>query len=278
MESDDINKQIQDMRDNANANTNIESVDSQSESNGKTSTININKQWNDANEELLVSIGENAVSYKWMHEKCSKIYNDRDFFASLILVLFGVFLSAKTILDKNSYILDLIRDVFTYCLTAGNIVNSFLKNQQSSILHKSISGKYAELYNDIRQLMTMYRKTRPTANNYINETLKLYDNYILESPDILNSVVREYKRVVDAGVSQPNVANRIQKIKITTERPLGNIFKETSDGIHSSKNINNRNNLQMMSRLNRMNDVTDLEANKMLVYEQTRFNNIVKDS
>jgi hypothetical protein len=282
MEDDnEIQKKIQEIRDKATMNEYIESGESECNSgNNKINLINVNKQWNDANEELLVSIGENAASYRWMHEKCSRIYNNRDYAVSFTLVIFGVILSIKTLIegDKYKYVLEIIMSIFTYLLTVGNIVNSFLNNRQLSISHKSISGKYAELYNDIRQLMTMYRQTRPIANDYINETLKLYDNYILESPDILDSVVKEYKRIVDEGVSQPNVAQRIQRIKVITEKPLGNIFKKVGkEDVVEKRNVNNRNMLQMMSQLNRRNDVTDLEANKMLEYEKNRFNNIVKD-
>ena len=282
-----IQMKIQEMRDDEANKPIVQSIETRDSSecnsgNHKINVININKQWNDANEELLVSIGENAASYRWMHEKCSRIYNNRDYGISSFLVLCGMILSTKTIVDtdRSNNVVDIVMSIFTYLLTLGNIVNSFLNNRQLSLSHKSISGKYAELYNDIRQLMTMYRRTRPIANDYVNETLKLYDNYILESPDILDNVVKEYKRIVDEGVSQPNVASRIQRIKIITEKPLGNIFKKlhnNKSGEVRENDVNNRNMLQTMSQLNRRNDVTDLEANRMLTYERNRFNNMVKD-
>jgi hypothetical protein len=231
----------------------------------KVDVINVNRQWNNANEELIVSIGENAASYKWMHEKCCSIYTHRNQIVSFILVLFGLILSAESIVpETNQQSLDILRRVFTYLITIGNVIQSFLKYQELSVIHKSMGGKYSDLYNDIRQMMTMYRKTRPMANDYINEIIKRYDSLLIEGPEIEGSVVRQYKKIVSDDISQPTLADRIQKIKIISEAPIGNVFKSLNPMGKDSKVPNQTiqsNNLFVLSELTKKrDDITDNEA------------------
>lgn len=232
----------------------------------KKDIINVNRQWNDANEELIVSIGENAASYKWMHEKCFILYSHRNQIVSFTLVLFGVLLSAESLIPTTEeQALDILRRVFTYFITIGNVIQSFLKYQELSVIHRSMAGKYSDLYNDIRQMMTMYRKTRPLANEYINEIIKRYDSLLIEAPEIQKGVVKRYKKIVSDDISQPTLADRIQKIKIISEKPIGNVFKRLHPKGKDSKIPNQTvqsNNLFVLSELTKQrDDITDLEAN-----------------
>jgi hypothetical protein len=40
----------------------------------KLDLIALNNGWNDKNERIIISIGENAASYKWMHERSASYY------------------------------------------------------------------------------------------------------------------------------------------------------------------------------------------------------------
>ena len=40
----------------------------------KADLMRLNNGWNDKNERIIISVGENAASYKWMHEKCANYH------------------------------------------------------------------------------------------------------------------------------------------------------------------------------------------------------------
>lgn len=254
----------------------------------KLDVIELNNYWNDSNEDLIVSIGENAASYKWMHEKASSYYSLRHQIVSFMMVLLTIALSAESIiLTENTETIDIIRSVFTYLVTIVSIFQSFLKYETKAESHKNIALKYSVLYNNIRQVMTMYRKTRPIANDYIQKSIKIYDGLIMESLEIPVKIVSKYKKIVGVDISQPTIADRIQNINIISETPIKSMFKKNETEIPvleptelEMRQINKGSTFDMMRDYNKKriidDDITDAEIMKVksakLRYELERLN------
>lgn len=258
----------------------------------KLDMIELNNSWNDSNEDLIVSVGENAASYKWMHEKSATLYSTRHQVVSFIMVLLTIALSAESIIPtEDTDTLDIVRRILTYMVTIVTIFQSFLKYETKAETHKNIALKYSVLYNDIRQVMTMYRKTRPKANDYIQKYIKQYDNIIMESPEIPQSIISTYKKIVGSDISQPTIADRIQNIQIISEKPISNLFKQqTQTPVLSTsitkatdsemRQVNQGNTFGMMRNFNKgriiEDDITDAEILKVksakLRYELERLN------
>lgn len=57
--------------------------------------------WNDKNERIVISIGENAASYKWMHEKSAIHYALYHRVFGILLIVFSTALSAESILPTD---------------------------------------------------------------------------------------------------------------------------------------------------------------------------------
>jgi hypothetical protein len=200
----------------------------------KIDMMTINNGWNDKNEKIIISLGENASSYKWMHERCASMYKLIHKIFSIILILFSTGLSAESIIpnDPNNTAISVLRRVFTYVITVLSVLQNFLNMEQLSEQHKSAATRYSELYHDIQKQMCLFRRDRDNAMTYLSNALKKYDSLVVAGPSINSIILNQFKNTFkNAEISIPDIADRIQKIEIITEP---NDF--------SSQNNNNNNN------------------------------------
>lgn len=198
-----------------------------------------NNGWNDKNETLIVSIGENAASYKLMHEIAASRYSLLNRIIGLIFVILNAILSAQTVFLGRYSECDstLSQKIIIYTVTIIAIVNNFLDFQTNATLHQNAIKMFSELYHDIQQQMCLYRKDRFSAVKYIQNTMRQYDTLVDTSPNIPLVVLLEFKlKYKNSDISIPDIADRIQKIDIITERKPGNKLHTMVD---FSKNLGN---------------------------------------
>jgi hypothetical protein len=196
--------------------------------------------WNDKNEQIVISIGENAASYKWMHEQCANEYTLIDSIVSILTIILITGLSAEITLLNNGTELWIItlKQIIIYLVNVLTIVQNFLRYQELSQRHTSAANDFAELYHNIQQQMCMYRRDRLQAIMYVSECLRKYDSFILKNPDINPRVIKEFKKTFK-DVSLPDIIDKIQKIEIITEPK---IITKKHKGIHKSKRDNPQDN------------------------------------
>lgn len=221
----------------------------------KVDLIVLNNGWNDKNERIIISIGENAASYKWMHEKCSMYYKTINRVLGIIMILFSTGLSAETVLpnDPNNIVIDILRRLFTYIITFISVLHNFLKYEQLSEQHMSSASEFSQLYHAIQQQMCMYRRNRTNATEYVADVLKRYDSMVINGPDINNYVISKFKNVFkNADISVPDIADRIQKIEIISE-PIENKMNLNIKGVDkgNKKQSNKNSNLNQKDGGNR---------------------------
>lgn len=188
----------------------------------KIDAIILTNGWNDKNEKLIISIGENSASYKWMHEKSNTFYGLTNSILSILLVVFSTGLSIQTVVPDEEIYKDMplyvLRTVFTYVVTILSVVQNFLKYEKLAEKHKNSAVTFGLLYHDIQKQMCMYRSERRNAAIYLSEVLKKYDNLILSSPTINHYILKNFKKTFkDTTISVPDIADKIQKIEIITE-------------------------------------------------------------
>lgn len=206
----------------------------------KTNIILLNNGWNDKNEQLIISIGENAASYKWMHERTSDYYKNISSIFNILLIILAIFLSAETIIPP-SYIEDnmaifISKQILTYILTILTILQNFFKYDQLIEKHMNASLQFNELYHDIQKQMCMYRRDRINATMYLSENLKRYDSLVINNPDILKSIIKVFKKTFKhTNLALPDIADRIQKIEIITENNVQNVQNVKSQNVNSTK-------------------------------------------
>lgn len=181
----------------------------------------LTRGWNNRNEQIVISIGENAASYKWMHEKSASYYKIISKCINIVMIVLSTALSAETIIknDTTNVAISIVRQTITYVLTLFTVLNSFLRYEKLSEQHLSAALSFSHLYHDIQQQMCMYRRHRQTATEYVGNILKQYDNLVVSSPDINQHVVRQFKNTFKNEVTVPDIADRLQKIETITETP-----------------------------------------------------------
>lgn len=247
----------------------------------KVDLILLNNSWNDKNEKIIISIGENAASYKWMHEQCAFYHKSIHNFISILMIVLTTSLSAEItiISSNNNETLNIIKQLVTYILTTVTVLQNFLKSQKLSEKHLIASNDFSKLYHDIQQQMCMFRRDRINATKYISDCLKLYDSLIINHPDISKYVINKFKKTFkNADISIPDIADRIQKIELITE-PLPVLIPETENNLNQNKdshtininntnyadhNLNNLNNLSLIHNTFQIHgDVSDKDLENM---------------
>lgn len=226
----------------------------------KNNLILLNNGWNDKNEKLVISIGENAASYKWMHERSSNYYKNLSSVLNILLIILAIFLSAETIIPP-SYIQDnmtifILKQILTYIITILTILQNFFKYDQLVEKHINASLQFNELYHDIQKQMCMYRRDRINATIYLSENLKRYDSLVINNPDIIQSITQKFKKTFkNSNIALPDIADKIQKIEIITENKNTN-NNDNNDNV--IKNLSNTKNESSSSSSEYCNNLSNI--------------------
>ncbi len=255
----------------------------------KLDLININNGWNDNNEKIIISIGENCASYKWMHENCAVYHKCINILMNLLSIIFTSFLTAETFVkdDASDENIIIIRKTITYLLSVISLLQNFLNSEMLNSKHIHASNEFSKLYHDIQQQMCRFRRERKNATKYVSECLKHYDSLVINNPDINNFVLYKFKKIFGNN-NVPSIEDRFNKIEIITEQTYQNKSKKGSSSdlgsgdlgsgggenyttLNVIKNVNN--NLSNINNIYKINgDISDNDLKKIDSIELKRFN------
>jgi hypothetical protein len=233
----------------------------------KAEIMALNNGWNDKNEQIIISIGENSASYKWMHEKCASYHKFVHKGTSILLIILSTILSAETIIPNNNcnsdFTLDIIRRVIVYMVTVLSVIQNFLKSEETGGKHSIAVGAFSNLYHDIQQQMCMFRRDRTNATRYVSDCLKQYDSLIINNPDISSRILKKLKNTFNnTGISLPDIADKIQKIEIISEdHPMSNLVSNPISNLVSKPVSNAASNVSNVTKYNK-NKRLDVEKHK----------------
>jgi len=215
----------------------------------KADLMRLNNGWNDKNETIIISVGENAASYKWMHEKCANHHKFTHKFLSIFLIVLSTGLTAETIFpETDDFVLSIVKRTIIYVVNVLTVLQTFFRSEEVGEKHLVAAGAYSSLYHEIQQQMCMFRRDRINATKYVSECLKQYDSLVITSPDISSGILKKFKNTFkNSDIALPEIADKIQKIEIITEDQM---------------NINNINNVNDNNNNNNNNvDITDVQSN-----------------
>jgi hypothetical protein len=204
----------------------------------KIDIMTLNNSWNDKNEKIVISIGEEAASYKWMHEKNAAYYRTMSKIVNIVMIIFNTGLSAQTFIseDDKDQTFIIFRKIFIYIVTVLSVIQNFLKYDQLSEQHLTSAMSFSKLYHDIQQQMCMYRRDRINATIYTSDTLKHFDNLVIKGPSIDEYIIQQFKKIFqNTNITIPNIADRIQKIETINE-----LIPHTTN--HNKENDNDNDN------------------------------------
>lgn len=184
----------------------------------KADKLLLNNGWNNENEKIVMTIGENSIAYKILHETQSRRYTLYHNIHRIMLILLTSFLSLETINTEDSETLRIVRDLITYLVSILTILGTFFLFEQKSEIHKTTSKKLSQLYNNIREQMATFRRDREHGSIYLKNVAKTYDSLVMEAPNLQESIIKTFKKKFDkSDISLPDIADNIQKIDIVSE-------------------------------------------------------------
>jgi hypothetical protein len=242
----------------------------------KSNLLFLNNGWNENNEKIIISIGEYAASYKWMHERNALLDKRGNDFINILLILLTTILSADTILNysqgETNETITIIIKVFINILS---VLQQFLKLQDSGNLHMEYANSFIRLYHDIQQQMSTYRIHRLNAPKYVSDCIKKFDSLIIKGPRINYFIVKHFKRKFDnSDISLPDIVDNIQKIEIISEPTeirskvnvnAINLKEQESNNVpaHSTCNLRTMNNIFKIEGDISDTDVKDLNLSEI---------------
>jgi hypothetical protein len=229
-------------RDNETDRTDHETRETDNAGIERTKMILFNNGWNDKNEKLIVSIGENAASYKWMHDRAFRIYTNLNRIASMLIVCGNAVLTAQSAFQGTYTECEatFFQKILIYIVTALSIIYNFLRFQEIATNHQNAIKNFGELYHDIQQQMCLYRKDRVKANKYIQSIMRKYDNLTSDSPKIPELVVYLFKREYrHSDIALPDIIDKIHKIDINNEFNVKNNIKDPSKKVCNLSKLTN---------------------------------------
>ena len=215
----------------------------------KLDILILNKGWNDKNEKLIVGIGYNSGIYKQLHDQSHKRYIFYNKMLSLLLILLSAILTTNTIVDFfNSF--DKIRKILAFTLTVLAIINNFLNFGEIAQDHIHSASSFNIIYNDIRNMMCLYRKDRYNAVKYIQSIIKQYDQLELKSPEIPSSLISKMEKRIksDSMLQYHNITlpqTQFHEIEILVDKP-GDTDNEKNKESDNNFKINNMQNIHQI--------------------------------
>lgn len=228
----------------------------------KSNLLFLNNGWNENNEKIVITIGEHAASYKWMHEKNATIDKRLNDIISLSLILLSTVLSADTILNYSegttNEVVTILIKIFIYIINILSVLQQFLKLQESSNVHMEYANSFIHLYHDIQQQMSTYRIHRLNASRYISDCIKKYDTLVIKGPRINSFIVNEFKKKFNTSeISLPDIVDKIQKIEIVSEPPT---VLKTKHVQNKSIHINDNQSSKETTHLRTMNNIFKIDG------------------
>ena len=225
--------------------------------------------WNDRNEKIIITLGENSASYKWMHEHSSRYYKYRHNYTSVIFIILNTVLTVDTVMpsDTTDLVTNIIRKVIIYIVTILSIMQIFLKSEETSEKHLNSSAAFSELYHDIQQKMCMYRRDRINANKYVALCLKKYDSIVINSPDIPSSILKDFKKTFNTEINFDIGFSSIRQQSINDIENGGNIGIRQIDNKTCNNLENNCNLSQIHSAYQISGELSDADIEMLNVKE-----------
>lgn len=180
----------------------------------KLDILVFNNGWNDKNEKLIVGIGYNCGIYKQLHDQSSKYYKKLNKIINLSLLILSIFLTTDSIINLlKDDILLIVQKVIIFIVAIISILNNFLKYGELSEQHLQASNSFNLVYNDIRNMMCIYRKDRMNAIKYIQQTIKEYDHLEISSPEIPDRLIKTMENKIKTDEKYKNISMPIDQFR-----------------------------------------------------------------
>lgn len=173
-------------------------------------------EWSDIQEDLLVSWGEKAAGYRWLHDKSQDIYSQRNDGLSYPTILLSCICGVGGFSTVGSGTHIYIQYAFAMINILVSMLSSLQKFQRNSEFaeqHRTAACAYAKFYRNVALEMSLPPEDRTPVKDILNLSRTEYDRLLAASPDIPPNIVDKFRENFKAVKHKPDIANGITEIK-----------------------------------------------------------------
>lgn len=162
--------------------------------------FNIDEEWKEYHENILVDWADKALCYRWLHSRsCSKYVRLRNLYTIPVIILSTLtgtanFAIARIPSEYQAYSqvaigsLNIIAGIIT-------TISQFLNINELSEAHRVASISWDKFYRNIRVELVKAPEDRTAVSYIIKNSKDEYDRLIETSPRIDNNIVKKFNKV-----------------------------------------------------------------------------------
>lgn len=188
------------------------------------------EDWSSNQEDLLVSWGEKAAGYRWLHDKSQDLYsqrNDRLSYPTIILSCICGVGGFSTVGDDTHIYIQYGFAMINILVSMLSSLQKFQRNSEFAEQHRTAACAYAKFYRNIALEMSLPPEDRTPVKDILNQSRIEYDRLLAASPDIPPDIVDSFRQNFSAVKHKPDVANGITEIK--TYKPSADLPEGTQE-------------------------------------------------
>lgn len=171
-------------------------------------------KWTPEAEQLLKEWSEKASCYRWLNDRCEKIYRVRYYCFSIPVIVLST-LTGTANFGMSSYVSEDAESTAKAIVGGLNLfagllstLQTFLKIVEKMENHRSSGVSWSKLGRSIQIELALDHKRRSPCHDFLNIARAEYDRLIEQSPLINDSIIQEFKRKFkDYDVSKPSITN-----------------------------------------------------------------------
>jgi hypothetical protein len=195
-----------------------------------------NLDWTKPTEDLLISWADIALCYTWIFDKCFRRVNKLNYGYTIPIIVFS------TITGTLSMSLDsLLSDdkVKTGQIVIGGInifigilstLQNFYRYAQLSEANLVASRDWAKLHRNIKIELSIERRNRKSAGDFVRSTRQEYERLLNSRPIIPSSILMDFKNQYrNSDVIKPEVVEKIRHIILDDEKNIVSNFIPTAN-------------------------------------------------
>ena len=179
--------------------------------------------WTTDLEDVLASLGERCLCYRWLHSKAEKRYTTLNTFFNIPIICLSTISgsvnigSASLFPGPDATIAIGFLSIFVGMLSTISTYFSFAKQAEN---HRMAALTYGKIHDFLRVEMSLPRAERMDATSLL-KTIREQTNHLAEiSPQIPDTTIAEFKKQfadTTPDVSKPEITNGLDPIKVNRD-------------------------------------------------------------
>jgi hypothetical protein len=200
-----------------------------------------NSKWNKKIEKIVIDIGNKSIKYKNLHMKIADDANKTNtvLMTTIIVIspISGTLGALGATMEQYNWAYSITSSLISFISSILVSIVKFSKYEKINTSHRTASTRYNSLENNVKRQLSLSRKDRIPANQYLDWLTTTFDDLYLSSPllyelkdvvDIEEEMIKEDEEIEDDSDEDINVEYRNIK-KHKNDNKKTDLFTEFQD-------------------------------------------------